>query len=88
MAGGPVRSRAWAATAPRRAPDAERRLHAHHIGQAVGRDARAERAVNAITGVGQQDPRRDAGRKRSPDLIERDLGFGRKRPSGATGLTT
>ena len=35
------------------APDAERRLHAHHIGQTAGRNAGAERAVNAVTGVGQ-----------------------------------
>ena len=37
-------------------PDAERRLHSDRIGQPQGRDARAERAVDPITGVGQQDP--------------------------------
>ena len=35
-------------------PDAERRLHANHIGQAAGRNGGAERAVGAITGVTRQ----------------------------------
>src|SRR5208283_2497488 len=33
-------------------PDAQRRLHADHIGQTAGRDAGAERAVGAIPSVG------------------------------------
>ncbi len=59
-----------------RRPDAQCRLHAHHIGQTHGCDASTERAVNAVAGVGQQHPGRDAGFKRSPDLIERDLRLG------------
>ena len=59
-----------------RRPDAQCRLHANHVGQTHGGDARAERAVSAVTGVGQQHPGRDAGRKRGPDLIERDLRLG------------
>jgi hypothetical protein len=57
-------------------PDAERRLHAHRIGQPHGRHAGAKRAVDPVASVGQQDSRRDADGKRGPDLIERDLGFG------------
>jgi len=51
-------------------------LHAHRIGQPHGRHAGAERAVNAITGVGQHDLMRDPGRESGPDLIECDLRFG------------
>jgi hypothetical protein len=51
-------------------------LHADDIGQPQGRDARAERAVNPMTGVGQQDPGRDASRKSGLDLIERDPWLG------------
>src|SRR5271157_346987 len=57
-------------------PDAERRLHADHIGQTAGRDAGAERAVGAIPSVGQQDARSDACCQRGPDLSEGDLGLG------------
>jgi hypothetical protein len=57
-------------------PDAERRLHAHRIGQPDGRHAGAERAVDPVASLAQHDPARDAGRKRGLDLIERDLGFG------------
>ena len=76
MAGGPARSRVWAAAVRRRGPDAQRRLHADHIGQTAGRDAGAERAVGAIPSVGQQDARSDACCQRGPDLSEGDLGFG------------
>ena len=57
-------------------PDAERRLHARHIGQTQGHDAGAERAVNPVTRIGQQNSGRDANCKRGPDLIERYLRLG------------
>ena len=57
-------------------PDAERRLHADHIGQTAGRDAGAECAVDAIPGVGQQDARSDTCCERRSDLSEGDLRFG------------
>jgi len=53
-------------------------LHANHIGQTAGRDAGAERAVGAITGVSQQDARSDACCEGGPDLSEGDLWFGPK----------
>src|SRR6516162_3545777 len=59
-------------------PDAERRLHANHIGQAAGRNGGAERAVGAITGVTQQDARSDACCEGGSDLSEGDLWFGPK----------
>src|SRR5271163_2146170 len=57
-------------------PDTQRRLYADHIGQTAGRDAGAERAIDAIPSVGQQDARSDACCQRGPDLSEGDLGFG------------
>ena len=62
-------------------PDAQCRLHADHIGQTVAHDAGTESAVSAITGIGQQDDGCDAGGKRRPDLIERDLWFCRVEPT-------
>ena len=57
-------------------PDAQRRLHADHIGQTAGRDAEREHAVGAIPSVGQQDARSDACCQRGSYLSEGDLGFG------------
>src|SRR5439155_8586199 len=41
-------------------PDRQRRLHAYGIGQAERREARAKRAVGAITGVSKNDAPRHA----------------------------
>ena len=56
-----------------RGPDAERRLHANHIGQTAGCYGGAERAIGAITGISQQDARSDARCEGGPDLSEGDL---------------
>ena len=67
-----------------RGPDAERRLHANHIGQTAGCYGGAERAIDAITGISQQDARSDARCEGGPDLSEGDLWLVRNVTSSGT----
>lgn len=69
---GRQRALAWA-------PDAECGLNADNIGQTELGQARAEIAVGAISGVGQNHAGRDAPGLGRPDLLERDLRLGPER---------